>query len=62
MLDILWLPQSAFLAKVSPNATTGHTYTLTSEETKLTADRSEIGQNEITLIFFLKVFKENLLV
>jgi hypothetical protein len=37
---ILRLPQSAILAKVSPNTATGHTYTLTSEETKLTAERS----------------------
>jgi hypothetical protein len=38
---ILWLPQSAILAKVSPKPATGHTYTLTSEETKLTAERSK---------------------
>jgi hypothetical protein len=33
---ILWLPQSAI-----PNTATGRTYTLTSEETKLTAERSK---------------------
>jgi hypothetical protein len=38
---ILRLLQLAILAKVSPNTATGHTYTLTSEETKLTAERSE---------------------
>jgi hypothetical protein len=37
---ILQLPQSAILAKVSPKPATGRTYTLTSEETKLTAERS----------------------
>jgi hypothetical protein len=39
MPHILRLPQSAVLAKFSPNTATGHTYTLTSEETKLTAER-----------------------
>jgi hypothetical protein len=38
---ILRLPQSAILAKVSPNTATVHTYTLTSEEAKLTAERSK---------------------
>jgi hypothetical protein len=38
---ILQLPQSAILAKISPNAAAGRTYTLTSEETKLTAERSK---------------------
>jgi hypothetical protein len=38
---ILWLPQSAVPAKVSPNTATVRAYTLTSEETKLTADRSK---------------------
>jgi hypothetical protein len=38
---ILRLSQSAILAKVSPNTATGHTYTLTSEEIKLTAERSK---------------------
>jgi hypothetical protein len=38
---ILQLPQSAILAKVSFNTGTGRTYTLTSEETKLTAERSK---------------------
>jgi hypothetical protein len=41
MPHILRLPQSAILAKVSPNTATGCTYYLTSEETKLTADRSK---------------------
>jgi hypothetical protein len=34
MPDILWLPQSAVLAKVSPNAATVCAYNLTSEETQ----------------------------
>jgi hypothetical protein len=38
---ILRLPQSAILAKVSRKPATEHTYTLTSEETKLTAERSK---------------------
>jgi hypothetical protein len=38
---ILRLPQSAILAKVSPKPATGLTYTLTSEEAKLTAERSK---------------------
>jgi hypothetical protein len=38
---ILWLPQSAILAKVSPKSATGHTYTSTSDETKLTAEGSK---------------------
>jgi hypothetical protein len=38
---ILRLPQSAILAKVSSNTATGCTNTLTSEETKLTAERSK---------------------
>jgi hypothetical protein len=38
MSDVLWLPQSAILAKVSPSTATRYTYTLTSEETKLTAE------------------------
>jgi hypothetical protein len=38
---ILRLPQSTILAKVSRNTATGRTYTLTSEETKLTAERSK---------------------
>jgi hypothetical protein len=38
---ILLLPQSAILAKVTPNTATGRTHTLTSEETKLTAERSK---------------------
>jgi hypothetical protein len=38
---ILRLLQSAILAKVSPNTATGRTYTLTSKETKLTAERSK---------------------
>jgi hypothetical protein len=42
MPHILWLPQSAILAKVSPKPAKGCTYTLTSEETKLTAERSKI--------------------
>jgi hypothetical protein len=41
MPHILWLPQSAILAKISPNTATEHTYTLTSEEIKLTAERSK---------------------
>jgi hypothetical protein len=41
MPNILRLPQSAILAKVSPNTARGRTYTLTSEETKLTAERSK---------------------
>jgi hypothetical protein len=41
MPHILWLAQSAILAKVSSNTATGHTYTLTSEETKLKAERSK---------------------
>jgi hypothetical protein len=41
MPHILRLPQSAILAKVSRNTATGRTYTLTSEETKLTAERSK---------------------
>jgi hypothetical protein len=53
---ILRLPQSAILAKVSPNTATGHTYTLTTEETKLTAERSKMcviptNQDERTLHF-----------
>jgi hypothetical protein len=39
--QILQLPQSEILAKVSPNTATGRTYTLTTEETKFTADRSK---------------------
>jgi hypothetical protein len=39
---ILWLLQSAIIAKVSPKPATGCTYTSTSEETKLTAERSKI--------------------
>jgi hypothetical protein len=38
---ILWLPQSAILPKVSPKPATGRTYTLTSEDTKLTVERSK---------------------
>jgi hypothetical protein len=38
---ILQLPQSAILSKVSSTTATGRTYTLTSEETKLTAERSK---------------------
>jgi hypothetical protein len=38
---ILRFPQSYILAKVSSNAATGRTYTLTSEETKLTTERSK---------------------
>jgi hypothetical protein len=38
---ILRLPQSTVLAKVSSNNATGHTNTLTSEEAKLTAERSK---------------------
>jgi hypothetical protein len=38
---ILQLPQSATLAKFSHNTATGCTYTLTSLETKLTAERSK---------------------
>jgi hypothetical protein len=62
---ILWLPRSAILAKVSPNTATGHTYTLTTEETKLTADRSKntsvnsTNQYETTLYFSCKLSKEN---
>jgi hypothetical protein len=41
MPHILQLPESAVLAKLSPNIATERTYTLTSEETKLTAERSE---------------------
>jgi hypothetical protein len=41
MPHILQLPQSAILAKVSPTTATGCTHTLTSEETKLTAERSK---------------------
>jgi hypothetical protein len=41
MPHIVQLPQLAILAKVSPNTATGCTYSLTSEETKLTADRSK---------------------
>jgi hypothetical protein len=41
MLHILQLPQSAILAKVSSNTATGSTSTLTSEEIKLTAERSK---------------------
>jgi hypothetical protein len=40
---ILRLPQTAILAKVSCNTATGRTYTITSEETKLTAERSKIN-------------------
>jgi hypothetical protein len=42
MPHILRLPQSAILAKVSSNTATECTYTLTSEEAKLTAERSKI--------------------
>jgi hypothetical protein len=38
---ILRLPQSTILAKVSPKPATGCTHTLTSEEAKLTAERSK---------------------
>jgi hypothetical protein len=38
---ILLLPQSAILSKVSSKPAAGRTYTLTSEETKLTAERSK---------------------
>jgi hypothetical protein len=41
MPHILELPQSAILSKVSPNTATGRTYTLTHEETKLTAERGK---------------------
>jgi hypothetical protein len=41
MAHILRLPQSTILSKVSPNTATGRTYTLTSEDTKLTAERSK---------------------
>jgi hypothetical protein len=41
MPHILWLPQLAILAKVSPNTATGRTYTLASEKTKVTAERSK---------------------
>jgi hypothetical protein len=41
MPHILWLTQSAVLPKVSPNTATGCTYTLTTEEMKLTAERSK---------------------
>jgi hypothetical protein len=34
MPHILWLPESAILAKVSPDIAADSTYTLTSEETK----------------------------
>jgi hypothetical protein len=37
--DILWLPQSAILAKVNPSTATGCAYTLTSEETEKAAER-----------------------
>jgi hypothetical protein len=64
---ILQLRQSAILAKVTPNTATGHTYTLTTEETKLTADRSKntsvnsTNQYERTLYFSCKLSKENFL-
>jgi hypothetical protein len=38
---IVRLPQSAVLAKVSPKPATGSTHTLTSDETKLPAERSK---------------------
>jgi hypothetical protein len=38
---IWWLPVSAVLSKVHPNAATGCTYTLTSEETKVTGEKSK---------------------
>jgi hypothetical protein len=62
---ILWLPQSTILTKVSLNTATGCTYTLTSEETKLTAERSKntsatsTNQDERTLHFSCKLSKEN---
>jgi hypothetical protein len=54
MPHILQLSQSGILKNVSPNNTTGRTYTLTSEETKLTAERkhtsvTSTNQDERTL-------------
>jgi hypothetical protein len=42
MPHVLRLPRSAILAKLSPKPATGRSYTLTSEETKLTPERSKI--------------------
>jgi hypothetical protein len=39
---ILQLPQLAVIAKVSHNTAAGHTYTLTSEKTKLTTEGSKM--------------------
>jgi hypothetical protein len=65
MPHILRVAQSAILAKVSPNIATGRTYTLTSEETKLTAERSNhtsvtsTNEDEKTLHFSCKLPEEN---
>jgi hypothetical protein len=48
MPHILQLPQSAILGEVSPNTAAGRTYTLTSEETKLTAERSKTYNFTVT--------------
>jgi hypothetical protein len=64
MSHILRLPQSAILAKVSLKPATGCTYTLTNEETKLTAERSKhtsvtsTNQDERTLHFSCKLSEE----
>jgi hypothetical protein len=56
MPDILWLSQSAVLAKVCPNIATGCTHALNSEESKLTTQT-----NKIHICNFLQPGQKNLI-